>query len=79
VMLPVMPDSIERYRSMLRAEAEEADRRAEGDAAQRLRSLADSTDDMTPGEASWVANATDEELHSFAEALRSGCSLAEVR
>jgi hypothetical protein len=67
------------YEATLRAVANEAEQQDEGDAAARLQKLADTADDMTPAERTWVAEASEEQLRSFAEALRSGCSPEEAR
>jgi hypothetical protein len=67
------------YEATLRAVANEAEEQGESDAAARLQKLADTADDMTPAERTWVAEASQEQLRSFAVALRSGCSPEEAR
>lgn len=68
-----------RYEATLRAEASAAEEDGDGEAAARLRSLADTAEAMTPAERTWLGEADDEQLQSFATALRSGCAPEEAR
>ena len=68
-----MDDAIERYRQALLGEGEAADEAGELAARDRLVRLAESTEDMTPGERSWANAASDQDLRDFARSIREGC------
>lgn len=65
------------YEATLRTEASAAEQAGEQETAARLRALADSADEMTPAERTWLGEADEEQLRGFA--LRSGCAPAEAR
>jgi hypothetical protein len=66
----------DRLVEIFREEADTADGSGQGN-AHLLRHLAATMDKMTPAEMTWVEEASDEQLHGFAKAIRLGCPPAE--
>lgn len=69
-----MDDPTERLEAILSSEAQTADADSQPQEARLLRHLADTVAGMTPAERTWAQQASDEELQSFAKAIRLGCA-----
>lgn len=67
---PVGMSATERLESIMLAQARHED---DGERAERLRRLAETMEDMTPAERTWVESASEEEMREFVQTLRTGC------
>lgn len=66
-----MTNATERLEQALLAEAGVAGEDTRN--GELLRRLAETTENMTPAESTWVEDATGEEIRGFVKAIRLGC------